>query len=56
MRHRLAAHDKGALGPGAPDLIGQVIERLHPDVQPPGKTHGAKRLRFATVQGDHSLK
>jgi hypothetical protein len=37
MCHRLAADHKGALGPGAPYLIGQVIERLHPDVQPPGK-------------------
>jgi hypothetical protein len=56
MRHRLAADDKSALSPGAPHLVGQLIERINPDMQPPRKAHGAKRVRLETVQGHRSLE
>ena len=44
MRHRLPADDKGVLGPGATDLVGQMIERVDPDVQAPWEAHGSKRV------------
>src|SRR4029453_2319447 len=50
MRHRLAADDKGVLGPGAPYLVGQMIERMHSNMQAPGITHGSEVMCFEDVQ------